>query len=158
VTARVKRARGGGYALKLPEDERQLLRTLPDQLRQLIRQGDDPALERLFPPAYAEEPALEAEYQHYMREDLREGHLGALAVMEQTLDAAAPGETVHLDEDQLSAWMKALNELRLVLGTRLEVTEDLTEVGPNDPRAPGLALYGYLGWLQDQVVQVARVS
>jgi hypothetical protein len=152
MTARVKRARGGGYSLKLPEDERQLLRSLPDQLRQLIREGSDPALERLFPPAYSDEPALEEEYQHYMRDDLREGHLGALAVMEETIDAE------RLDEDQLSAWMKALNELRLVLGTRLEVTEDLTEVDPTDPRAPGLALYGYLGWLQDQVVQVARVS
>ncbi len=158
MTARVKRARGGGYTLKLPEDERQLLRSLPDQLRQLIVEGNDPALERLFPPAYTDEPALEEEYQHYMRDDLREGHLGALAVMQETIDTLQPGEAAKLDEDQLSAWMKALNELRLVLGTRLEVTEDLTEIDPANPRAPGLALYGYLGWLQDQVVQVARVS
>jgi hypothetical protein len=40
-----------------------------------------------------------------------------------------------------------------VLGTNLEVTESLEPVSPSDPRAPGLALYGYLSWLEEQVVE-----
>jgi len=46
---------------------------------------------------------------------------------------------------------------RLVLGTRLDVTEDLedrwAQLGPDDPMAPLLAAYEWLGWLQESVVQ-----
>ena len=70
--------------------------------------------------------------------------------MEATIDAD------RVNEEQLIAWLGALNDLRLVLGTRLEVTEEMYErpVPPDDPGAAQLGLYHYLGWLQDQVVQV----
>jgi hypothetical protein len=57
---------------------------------------------------------------------------------------------------QVEAWCGALNDLRLVLGERLGVTEELYEQGidRNDPRAPELALYGWLTWLQGEVVEV----
>ena len=50
--------------------------------------------------------------------------------------------------------MRALNDLRLVLGTRLDVQEDtfLEELPPDDPRAPALAVYGYLSWTQEQLI------
>ena len=53
------------------------------------------------------------------------------------------------------AWLTALNDLRLVLGTRLEVSEDslLGDLPEDDPRAPDLALYAYLSWLQEQVIE-----
>jgi hypothetical protein len=52
----------------------------------------------------------------------------------------------------------ALNQLRLVLGTRLDVTEDVYEtvIDPLDPDASDLAVYLYLTWLQEQFVEVAR--
>jgi hypothetical protein len=132
----------------LDDDERALLRGLPRQLRELLA-TDDPSLLRLFPTAYTDDPKREAEYQDLMREDLLELHRGALEVMEETIDAT------DLDEDQLVAWLKAVNQMRLVLGTRLDVTEDLYDEGmdPSDPRAPGFALYSYLGWLQEHIVQ-----
>jgi len=125
-----------------------VLRTLPSQLRALLR-SDDPALERLFPPAYAEDPELEEEYRRLVREDLVASRQSSLDVMESTIDAT------RLDEEKVLAWLGALNDLRLVLGTRLEVTEDLYEKGlpQDDPRAPAFAVYGYLGWLQEQVVE-----
>jgi hypothetical protein len=54
----------------------------------------------------------------------------------------------------MAAWLGALNDLRLVLGTRLEVTEDSVEQDfpPGDPRRETLALYHYLGWLESQAV------
>ena len=60
----------------------------------------------------------------------------------------------RVDHEQLEAWCGALND-RLVLGERLGVTEDLyvTGVRRNDPRAPQLALYGWLTWLQGEVVE-----
>ncbi|MEY2477135.1 MAG: hypothetical protein QOG87_2450 [Actinomycetota bacterium] len=144
---RVKRTRKGEYQLRLPPEERDLLRGLPGQLKGLI-DTDDPSLRRLFPPAYKDDPALEAEYRHYMADDLVASHQAALDVMEETIDAE------QLGEEQLVGWLGALNDLRLVLGTRLDVTEDMyeREMDPDDPRAPAFAVYSYLGWLQEQVV------
>jgi hypothetical protein len=144
---RVKRTRKGQYQLRLPTEERDLLRGLPGQLRELIG-TDDPSLRRLFPPAYKDDPELEAEYRHFMADDLVASHQRALDVMEETIDAD------EVDEDQLVGWLGALNDLRLVLGTRLDVTEDMyeREMDTDDPRAPAFAVYSYLGWLQEQVV------
>jgi len=144
---RVKRTRKGDYQLRLPPEERELLRQLPAQLREVLT-SDDPALRRLFPPAYKDDPALEAEYRHFMGDDLLASHSNALQAMEDTIDADV------VDEEQLLGWLSALNDLRLVLGTRLDVTEDMyeQEMDPSDPRAPAFALYTYLGWLQEQVV------
>ena len=145
----MRRTRRGEYQLRLPDEERALLRSLPGQLRQLLTTDmDDPSLRRLFPPAYLGEAEREAEYRRLMGDELLESRRAALDVMEATIDAEV------LNEEQIKGWLTALNELRLVLGTRLDVTEDMydEEVAPEDPRAPGLALYGYLGWLQEQVV------
>ena len=48
--------------------------------------------------------------------------------------------------------MGTLNSLRLVLGTRLDVDEELPTLDPDDPLAPAYAVYEYLGWLLSQVV------
>ena len=84
-----------------------------------------------------------------MRGELLEGKLAALEIVEQTVDAE------RLDEAQLNAWLGALESLRLVLGTQLDVTEATyaAELDPDDPSAPALALYGYLSWLQEQAVE-----
>ena len=143
----VERVRGGRFRVRLTSEERDLLRSLPGQLRDLLP-TDDPSLRRLHPPAYEDDPEHEAEYRRLVRDDLLRQRLKALEVMESTLDA----ET--LDEDQLAAWLGTLNDLRLVLGTRLEVTEELYEEGMprDDPRAPTFGLYQYLGWLEENVV------
>ena len=67
----------------------------------------------------------------------------------------APAADVVLAEEDANAWCGALNDLRLVLGDRLGVTEDLYEDGidPDDPRATELALYGWLTWLQGELVE-----
>ena len=61
---------------------------------------------------------------------------------------------MRLSRDQADAWLGALNDLRLVLGTRLEVTEDLDadDLAEDDPRLPGLEIYGWLGWLQESLL------
>ncbi|HZQ28653.1 MAG TPA: DUF2017 family protein [Acidimicrobiales bacterium] len=148
---RVKRRRDGRYALKLDADERELLRSLPDQLLELL-DTNDPVLTRLYPPAYAgaDDVALEAEYRRLMGSDLEDRHKAALVTLRDTIDAP------FLTEEQMGAWLAAINELRLVLGTRLDVgEEDSGEVDPTDPRAPTLALYQYLSFLQDQLVEAA---
>jgi hypothetical protein len=149
--ARIRRGRDGRYRLRLPAGERALLRDLPRQVIELVAAGD-PSARRLFPPAYPDDEQAEAEYQQLMRHQLLDHHRRALEVMEETLDAD------HLDEEQLLAWLSALNDLRLVLGTRLDVTEEMDRPPPGDPNAPLFNLYSYLTWLQATIVDLVDGS
>lgn len=149
--ARIRRGRDGLYRLRLPKEERALLQGLPRQVLELVAAGD-PSTHRLFPPAYLDDEEAEAEYRDLMRDQLLDHHRHALEIMEETLDAD------RLDEEQLLAWLSALNDLRLVLGTRLDVTEDMRPPAPGDPNAPALQLYGYLTWLQATVVELLSES
>ena len=156
IGRRVKRSRRGGFELRIPADERELLRSLGPELREvLVRQaaaaqgGEDPAVERLFPVAYPTDEDRQTEYRLLVHDELLSSHLGALAVLEETADAE------RLDEDQLLSWMRALNEVRLVLGTRLDITEEGDErpVDPRDPRAGAFAVYDYLTYLQGEIIE-----
>ena len=150
---RIRRARRGGYEVHLPPEERALLRSLPGPLREVLGTAD-PSLRRLFPPAYAGDPDRNAEYEALVRQDLTAERLRALTVLEDTAEAE------RLDEEQLSGWMRAINDLRLVLGTKLDVTEDMTEEDlPDDPdEARMFAVYGYLTALQWEVVEALSVA
>jgi hypothetical protein len=143
----VERTRRGQYRLKLPSQEREMLRSLPSQLRELLG-TDDPALRRLFPPAYEDDPDRQSEYEGLVSPELARDRLDALAIVERTIDAS------KLTEEEVTAWLGALNDLRLVLGTRLDVTEEMYEEGlqEDDPRSPAFALFAYLGWLEEQIV------
>ena len=144
----IERGDEGQYLLHLSGEERDLLRGLPAQLRELLG-SSDPSLHRLTPPAHPDDPRSEAQYRDLVGEELEGQRRRALDVMEATIDAEV------LDEEQVSAWLAVLNDLRLVLGTRLDVTEDLYEHGipERDPRAQAFAVYLYLGWLEEQVVE-----
>ncbi len=143
---RVRRTRRGDYELRIPRVEREILRSLPGELRAVLS-SDDPTLERLFPPAFGDDVVRNAEFEELVRGDLVAQRMGSIEVMEATIDAD------RVDEEQLLAWLGAINDLRLVLGTRLDVTEDdPPEVPDDDPRVGAYALYYYLGWLEEQVV------
>lgn len=151
--ARIKRARRGGYWVRLTMNERDALRTLPGELRSLLVEGastDDPALRRLYPPGYLDDPERAADLDSLIRDDLTAQRLEAIATMERTIDAD------RLTEDELVAWLAALNDLRLVLGTRLGVSEDaaadLRAVAGDEHAERMLALYGYLSHLEEEIV------
>lgn len=150
---RVRPTRRGDFQIRLPRGERDVLRALPDQLRLLLDE-EDASLRRMFPPAYQDDPEANAEYERLVHNDLRRRHLQALEVLEGTIDAE------RLDVEQMQAWLAALNDMRLVLGTKLDVSEDLDpdSVPDDDPEAHAHALYYYLGWLQEQVVEALGSS
>jgi hypothetical protein len=127
-----------------------LLRSLPAQLRELLAEDrSDPTLRRLFPVAYPVDPEFDEEYNSLVGDELADNHREALGVL-----ASTAGEE-RLSEDQLLAWMRALNQLRLVLGTRLDVDDETSSYlpDPDDPDAPVRTAFIYLGWLQEQVVE-----
>jgi hypothetical protein len=146
---RIDRTREGDFRLRLPQAERDLLRHMPDELQELLdADPNDPSLRRLFPPAYEDE-ADESDYRRLMHDELAAGRRRALQVLEETADRD------RLSADEAEAWLTALNDLRLVLGSRLEVEEGtlLEGLDPRDPRTPELAVYAYLSWLQEQLVE-----
>ena len=144
----IERGPDGGVRLRFNDGEVLLLRDLLDELEGLLEDPDDPALRRLFPQAH-DDPESEEQYRSLVRDQLLGGRSKAIAVVRDTLDEETLGP------DEADAWLRALNDLRLVLGTRLDVTEDLDyeNLDLNEPRGRDLALYGYLTWLQEQLVE-----
>lgn len=106
----------GSFGMTLPMHDRSLLEMLIPQMRNLIEQHD-PDTKRLFPNPYPDHEKAADEYADLIGDDLKNGQLAALTTVEETLNEK------RLDEDQMVAWMQAINHLRLVMGTRLNVTE-----------------------------------
>ena len=143
----VKR-RDGRFGLRLAEGERMLLRSLYDDLADLLVDPDDPAVRRLFPPAHAD-PESEEQYRLLVRDQLVSGRAEALDIVRATLSEKI------LSAEEADAWLRGLNDLRLVLGTRLDVTEetDFERELDTSERGRELAIYAYLTWLQEQFVE-----
>ena len=125
-----------------------LLRSLYDDLADLLVDPDDPAVRRLFPPAHAD-PESEEQYRLLVRDQLVSGRAEALDIVRATLSEKT------LSAEEADAWLRGLNDLRLVLGTRLDVTEetDFERELDTSKRGRELAIYAYLTWLQEQFVE-----
>lgn len=130
----------------------------PDPLAEMVgidptaQRPEDPALARLFPDAY-EDPDDAAEFRRFTQRDLRSGKLSNLATASLTL--ARPDPT-RLSEAECLAWLGALNDLRLTLGSRLEITQDGAGDHPaldeDDPRQAMHLVYDWLTYHQDRLV------
>ena len=138
----------GGVRLNFDEQELLLLRELLAEVQGLLEDPDDPAVRRLFPPAH-DDLESEEQYRSLVRGQLLGGRAEALETVRRTLGR----ETLSTKE--ADAWLRAFNDLRLVLGTRLDVTEDIDFEGldPREPRGRDLAVYAYLSWLQEELVE-----
>jgi Domain of unknown function (DUF2017) len=143
------RGRRGEIKLRLRTEERDLLQMLCAELRQRIEEDPgDGELRRLFPPAHQDDPEADADYRRMVGGQLVGGRNRALDTVERTIHRDS------LSAEEGEAWLTVLNDLRLVLGTRLDVTEGMAlDVDPGDPRAHELAVYAYLSWLQEQLVE-----
>jgi Domain of unknown function (DUF2017) len=121
------RRRGEGVVARLDPAEAGIVGLLLDQLEQLLVAdeddvGDDPVLARLLPEGHRGDPRLAADYRELTESSLRSGKADDLATVRATLPP--DGGEVRLDRDQAAAWLRSTNDLRLALGTRLEITED----------------------------------
>ncbi|MCY3633813.1 MAG: DUF2017 family protein [bacterium] len=142
----------GTYRLELRREERALIAAIVPDLRSLL--ADDPGdemLTRLFPTARPDDPDAEAEYRELVRDELVSKRLARLDIVAELAEATV------LDQEQLAAWMGAVNDIRLVLGTRLGVTEDdeFEETDEEDPEAVARSAYWYLGWLLEHLVEAS---
>ena len=180
------RRKGDTVELRLTADEAHLLHTLAGQVASLLAPDDemttsddplevlvetstdpvdapdDPALHRLLPDAYGD-PTSAGEFRRLMESDLRRQKIHALdEVLRVTDDPAGARVDVTLTPDAAETWLQALNDIRLVLGSRLEVTEDFYEqievLDPDDPRLPQLLAYDWLGLLQELLLRAMETD
>jgi hypothetical protein len=124
-----------------------------------VNAPEDPALQRLLPDAYGEDPAAAGEFRRLMDGELRRQKTEALEDIRDALTGSEGSSlTLRLPPQQVESWLQALNDVRLVVGTRLDVTEDLAEtwqqLARDDPRVPLFVAYDWLGWLQESLVSV----
>ncbi|MFG2137117.1 DUF2017 domain-containing protein [Streptomyces sp. NPDC048650] len=130
----------------------------------------DPVLARLFPDAYGgpdlvpddDVRAAAAEFRRYTENDLRARKREDALGLVRALDALSPGidqgAVLRLKPDECRQWLGALNDLRLAIGTRLEVTDEedggeLLRLPDTDPRKPMVMAYLWLGGLQETLVE-----
>jgi hypothetical protein len=155
------RRRGGQIVATLQRQEVQVLRQCVTEMAALLGDEpdrDDPAVERLFPDVY-EDPIEAAEFRRLTESDLKTAKLDQARAV---LDSLSPsGGEIRLDEESAEMWLRAINDVRLVLGTRLGVQDDTdleaeldTAVGrdPGSPRVNQLSVYFYLGILLESLV------
>ena len=145
---RIKRKRNGMLELRLTAPEQAVLGHVAEQLREALVAGTEaPSLRRLFPPAYVDDQEKEAGYRALAHDELLESRLAALDDVEAAL--ADP----LMDAERASGLLRSCNALRLVLGTRLDVSEDEEpELDPEDPEAATWALYYFLSTLVAELV------
>lgn len=148
----VRRASPDRFQLRLSPRERDAVASFAGQLRQLLTSEDpssDEAVARLFPAPYEDDVIGNLEYEQAHGHDLLLGKLEALDTVEKTLSRE------ELTEDELLAWLGSLNTIRLVVGTRLGVTEESTPRDfADDEISSGLfEMYGYLTWLEGCMIE-----
>ena len=139
----------GTFAIRLGQQERSILATLPRLVdAQVEADPDDPWLQRLFPTAYPKDPEREQEWQLLMSLDLHAKRRAQLQGLAATSDATT------LTEEELSIWVQAINDIRLYIGTRLEVSEETEDDDFDDEDDRYLyAIYQVLAYLQEEAVE-----
>ncbi len=158
------RREGSRYAARFSAEEVKVLRQVAGEVVALLTDGfdrDDPVVERLFPDVYPDDPVVTAELRQYTDGDLKTAKIDQAGAILAALPSAG-GTEVALDDESAEAWLRALNDVRLALGTRLDVHDDmdleeeLDEAvlkDPTSPRVGQLSLYAYLGYLQESLLE-----
>lgn len=132
---------------------------------------EDPVLARLLPSAYRDDEEAAGEFRRFTEGELRSGKARDAGLVIDTLeDAGLPAEIeqdglvvdVELDRDAALAWLRCFTDLRLALASRLGIEEgddDFWESLPDDdPRAHVHDIYGWLGYLQETLVQAVSAG
>ena len=143
-----------GLRASFDEHERDLLSGLLDEMQAFLEvpHTADVVEQRLFPDAYDDEKEAAA-FHELVGNDLREGKLEAVRTIKERI-AGRSAIVVSIPEDEIQAWLTGLTDLRLAIGTRLDVTEEMmgAEVDPEGPEGAALSVIHWLGWLQESIL------
>jgi hypothetical protein len=153
---RIARSPDGQIVVRLAPREREILGAIAAELAseaagEVMPAGgpDEPGLARLWPDAVAGDDEASAAFRELTEADLAEIRQARFATLAATLRAES------LTDDEASAWMGVVNDLRLVRGTRLGVTEEVGRepIEESDPAAADTIVFLWLGWIEEQLVE-----
>ena len=123
---------------------------------------DDPVLARLFPDAYRDDEDAAGDFRRFTESDLRAGKAAQASAVIDDLESAGLGDEpqsgtvidVELGTGRAMEWLKAFNDIRLALGTRLGIQDEEApeQVPDDDPRAVVLEIYHWMSYLQESLV------
>ena len=107
-------------------DEVNVLRKVAAEVVALLTDGfdrSDPVVDRLFPDVYPQLPEDAAEYRRFTEGELKTSKIDQAGAILAALPSTGGGE-VKLDAESAEAWLRALNDIRLALGVRLEIQDE----------------------------------
>jgi hypothetical protein len=151
-----------------------LIGKLSTQLTELLmdRFDEDPALQRMLPDAYPDDPEASAEFRRFTADGLVERKLANTSALLTSIGSATVAgtavagtavadtasansvATLRLDPPTVQAWLRSIGDLRLTIATRLGIEQDGDEGSPDDPMAD---LYDWLGYVQGSLVDVVNM-
>jgi hypothetical protein len=112
--------------LQLEVDEMKLLKSLRQRLRHLLLDPNraPKVIDRLFPASHLKDAKAEAEHRRLVGETMFERRLEALDRFEETLKRADRHRRLELSAAEADLWLHVLNDIRLVLGTELDIRDN----------------------------------
>ena len=149
---RLRRTRAGGFRLDLPPEERRCFARSCRRCATCSRRRSTTAVAGVStPPRSPTTPRRRRSTSASCRRSWSP-RVAAVEAVEASLDAK------ELDEAQAVAWMTSVNTVRLVLGTMLDVSEELEIEGvpDDDPDIHSYALYAYLSLLLEELTDVVN--
>ncbi len=141
----------GELVVRLDDSLRALLRTVTEELREVLLVNDPELTKRLYPTAYPDDEKLNSDYQEMVHDQLLMQRLDGIDELQATID----DEVITMDT--ADSWMNTINQIRLVLGTKLDVTEDDHEIDEEDPEARSRLIYQVLSHILEELTR-ARTS
>lgn len=145
----IRRVAPGTFSLELSGGTVDLLEHMCMEMEELLR-TDSPLLARLFPPPYGDDAERNEGYAALAVPELIEHRLAGLEVLRATVRAE------RITEEELLSWMRSLNDMRLVLGTLLGVTDDEGPAEVPERLREAHGVYEFIGYLLE--VTVAALS
>ena len=154
--------RGGRVVAVFTDVEVAALRQVAAEMLEALGTDQTHDLRRLFPPAYADDPVRDEEFRAMTRDDLLEHKREAARTVLTTLggfERKRGGQRFELTREEAEKWLGFINDARLVLGTKINVTEDMDHdpLPESDPAAPAHNMYIYLsalcGYLVDALME-----
>ena len=135
------------------------LADLVGQFQQLVTEPEgDPAIDRLTPDVYPDDAAASREFRDVTRNDLLDRRAHDAAVVSADLARIEPAgvedalSPVDISIADVEPWLRTLSAVRLVLASRLGVTED----SEHDEEDPAYGLYEWLGYRLEGLVQAVE--
>jgi hypothetical protein len=140
--------RDGQISVRLDDTMRALLRQATEELREVLLVDEPNLTRRLYPTAYPDDEELEGDYQEMVHDQLLMQRLDGIDQLQASIDDE------KISFDVADVWMNTINQLRLVLGTQLDVGEEQVEIDEDDPLATSHVIYQVLSYVLEELTTV----